>query len=213
VIPTSYSLNDEREKQETLPWFRTEHLELSGKSLGWLEWKARAGHFFWKDIPAKVTYQSRRVGNVGPGDTIPGSSFSFGHEGWFAGGSLCYCNLKPVDFVAEYHRVQNVLAPSNSRDAEMWGVGPRIRWAKHELDLRYRGYFIESDATVAAYNKSRLGNTNRIGDIIEASLKFEEYHFSLYAEIYRAKPINERDTDQRKLDQYYFGVETDYASF
>ena len=38
VIPNSYSLNTEREKQETLPWFRTQHAEAEGKHFGWLEW-------------------------------------------------------------------------------------------------------------------------------------------------------------------------------
>ncbi len=214
VVPNSYSLNTEREKQETLPWFKTEHVEIGGKHFGWMEWKAKGGLYQWSDIPSKVAFESIRQGNSGDNATIPTSRFYYSHQGWFGGASLCYCdNNSNVGLVGDYNRVHNNRAPGDAADAQMLGFGPKIKWKGIELDLRYHSYFIESDATIAGYNKSRLGNTNRIGDHLEANLRFVDQHFSIYGEMYKAKPINDRDVEQKNMEQYYFGVETDYVSF
>ena len=214
VIPHSYSLNTERMKQETLPWFKTEHAEIEGKQFGWLEWKAKGGLYEWSDIPSKVAFESIRLGNSGDNATVANSRFNFRHQGWFGGGSLCYCaNDSSVNLIGEFDRVHNSRAPGNAADAQMWGLGPKIKWKGTELTVLYHSYFIESDATIAAYNKSRLGNTNRIGHHLEASLHFVDQHFMLYAEMYQAKPINDRDVDQRNMQQFYLGLETDYVSF
>jgi len=214
VIPSSYTLNTEREKQEQMPWFRTEHVEVAGKHWGWLEWRALGGLYRWSDIPAKVVYESVRLGNAPATTPTPaGSRFAFGHEGWFGGTEVCYCDNSNVGFVGEFQRVHNNSAPGDAADAQLWGFGPKIKWKNRSLDIRYRSYFIESDATVAAYNRSRWGNTNRIGDNLEFKLHFEDKKFSLYGEMFKAKPINTADVQQRDMEQYYFGVETDYASF
>lgn len=214
VIPGSSSMNTEREKQEALPWFRTEHLELKGLHGGQVEWKALGGYYEWKDIPSKIAYESWRQGNAAFGTPLPGNTqLAYSHQGLFGGGELLFNAFDGLALVGEYSRVHNVTAPSNAADAQMFGGGPRIRWKNRTLDIRYRSYFIESDATIAAYNKSRLGNTNRIGTNLEVNLHFADYGFTLYGEMYRARPINTADVQQRDLDQYYFGVETDYASF
>lgn len=214
VIPNSYSLNTEREKQEALPWFRTEHAEFEGKHWNWFEWKAMGGLYEWNDIPSKVVYESVRIGNAPLTTPTPaGSRFAYGHQGWFGGTELCYCDASNVNFVGEFKRVHNTRAPGDAADAQMWGFGPKVKWKNRELDFRYRSYFIESDATVAAYNKSRLGNTNRIGENIEVYLRFTDLKFALYGEMYKAKPINTADVQQRDMEQYYFGLETEYVSF
>jgi hypothetical protein len=214
VIPNSHSLNTEREKQEALPWFRTEHIEVGGKHWKWLEWKTKAGRYEWSDIPAKVVYESVRTGNApGATPTVAGSRFAYEHKGWFAGAEACLCSDFPIGLAVEYDRIRNRQAPKNSADAQRWGVGPKIKWPGNTLSVLYRSFFIESDATVSAYNSSRLGGTNRIGDSLEFKLHFERLHFTLYAEAYRAKPINTRGTQQRDMETYYFGLETDYANF
>lgn len=213
VIPSSQSLNTEREDKEPLPWFKTEALDLKGKT-EWLEWRATGGLFQWESMPSKVVAESGQVGNLVNGDLVPGATLQFEHKGWFASADGCFCNLGLVGILVEYQRISNTAAPSSVADAQLWGIGPRFTWNDMELDLRYRQFFIESEATVAIYNKSRFGHTNRMGDNLEAELRFKKLGFSLYAEGYRVNPITKTyHPNQFDMQEFYLGVETDYASF
>lgn len=212
AVPTSHSLNTEREREEKMPSFNTESVALSGKSFNWLKYEATAGHYAWTNIPAKVVYESRRLGNTGFGENVPSNGFLNGHEGFFATTEFCYCTDDAVNFVFEFQRIHNKSADSNAADAQAWGLGPNFNFGESTLDLRYRRFFIESDATVAYYNKSRLGHTNRIGHNVEVNWHFKKNEFSIVAEAYLSEPIN-RDPNQRDLTVIFIGVETDYAKF
>jgi len=212
VIPTSHSLNDSRETQEKLPTFMTQTLQLSGEHFGFFQWGTKAGLYDWSNIPAKVISESRLVGNVGTGENVGNSQFLYDHQGWFLSSAFCLCPSSWLGGVVEFERVHNQAAPSHSADAQMIGIGPKIQMGNLELDLRVRQYFIESDATVAAYSKSRYGNTNRRGYNVEATLNFKKERFAIFAEGYQAEPIN-RDPNQRDLAVYLLGVETAYAPF
>lgn len=212
VVPTSHSLNTEREKKEELPTFLTSQIRAETRLFKALELKVQAGLFSWSNIPSNVVYESRQKGNLGLGETVPGSRFAYDHKGWFSSAKACLCSDLPVGLKFEFSRLRNTAAPDAAADAQMWGVGPFFKYKSYELDLRYRNYFIESDATVASYNKSRLGHTNRIGEHFEANLHFADAGFSVYGEWYRIKPINPHYI-QRDLNEFFIGVETDYASF
>ncbi len=77
AVPTSHSLNDERVRQEKLPTFMTQTLQLSGKHFQMIDWKASGGLYDWNNIPDKVVHDSRLVGNVGTGENIAGSRFLY----------------------------------------------------------------------------------------------------------------------------------------
>lgn len=213
TVPTSHSLNTERATQEKLPSFMTETLQLSGKHSDLIEWRAAGGLYDWSDIPSKVVNESGLVGNVTVGQNVSDSRYLYDHQGWFFASEFCLCpKVFPVGGVIEFERVHNAAAPGNSADAQLIGIGPRIKIKDAIVDIRYRPFFIESDATVASYSKSRFGNTNRIGYNVEVNVHFKNPDFSIYAETYNAEPIN-RDPNQRDLSMIYFGVETDYVSF
>lgn len=214
LIPTSHSLNVDRIEQEKLPMFQTQSVGLKGRAMDALDWEVKGGLYQWSNIPSKVAYESMKKGNEPTGNELPtNTKYRFGHQGWFGGFDLCYCTGEMFGFVVEYQRAQNLKAPSNSADGQLWGLGPKINWGDYELDVRYRSYFIESDLTVAAYGRSRFGYTNRIGENLEAKLNFKKNKFAIYAELFRADPINPRNTQQRDMTEFYIGVETDYASF
>lgn len=212
AVPTSHSLNDERMSQEKLPTFMTQTLQLGGKHFDLIEWKASGGLYDWNNIPDKVVSDSRRIGNVGTGENVAGSRFTYDHQGWYFASELCLCPKGALGGVIEFERVHNIKAPGDSADAQLIGIGPKVTIGDIEVDLRYRPYFIESDATVAAYNKSKFGNTNRNGYNIEANVTFKKEGFTIFAENYNAEPIN-RDPNQRDLSIFYLGVETEYAPF
>ncbi len=212
VIPTSYSLNDERREVEKLPSLQTESIFVSGKHFDAIEWKANAGLFAWRNIPTKVVADSRLLGNVGDGPDIPNSRFAYRHMGWYGGGDFCYCPKQVFGFALEYDRVQNTEAPGDAADAQSWGLGPVLTFDQRVLNLRYRQFFIESDATVAAYGKSRYGYTNRIGQELAAELQFKDKGFSIFTEWVTARTIN-IDPNQRDLQIVRVGLETSYADF
>ncbi|MGE4132218.1 MAG: hypothetical protein AB7F86_11310 [Bdellovibrionales bacterium] len=214
VVPTSSSLNDEREDVEPLPWFRTEHIEFKGRAFRKLEWKVFGGRYAWQDIPMKVATESAKHGNSldTNGYSLYGR-LTYQHKGYFGGSTVCFCDDENgYGIVGEYMRSTNTEVPSGLADSQLIGIGPKVTIGDVEVDVRYRKYFIEPEATVAAYNKSRFGNTNRDGHNAEVNLKFLKHGFSLYGEMYQAKPLD-KTKDQHDMALYYLGVETDYASF
>lgn len=215
TIPVSHSNNDERQSSEGLPRFTTLSGDVEGKA--WdnrIAFKAMAGYYEWSQMPSKVVEKSRVRGNWGVGETIAGSKFLFEHKGVFGAGEVCYCDSSNVGFVGEYKRIYNPEVPGQYADAEMFGFGPRVRWKDHEFNFRYRSFFIEREVTVAAYNRSRFGHTNRIGENLSASLSFEKHGFNLFVEMFKAKPLIADPTQNQKyLELYYFGVETHNVSF
>ncbi len=214
AVPTSNSLNTERVNEEKMPSFNTQTLAIEGKNFGLLNWKVRGGLFSWGNIPAKVVFESRRLGNEGTGDLPANNVFLYDHRGWIFSGDACLCFNDKFSLMLEFERIQNTAAPDYAADAQLWGAGPRVDFGSLILDLRYRNYFIESGATVAAYNKSRYGNTNRVGHNVEASLEFKNHGFALVAEAYLAKRIFlNADQTQRDLTFFLIGVETAYADF
>lgn len=210
TIPTSKSGSGDREKSEALPAFQTLHLDVRSNALDGWELEAYGGYYEWSKLPSKVAIQSAKMGNsYVDGELV--TKFTRGFRGYFGGGEACYCK-GPVGFAVEYKRMTNIEADANAADGQWIGGGPRFKFRDMELDLRVRSYFIESDSTVAYYNKSRLGHTNRVGENIEAYLRFPKQRFAVYGEMYNARPIA-RDVNQRDLQSLFFGVETDNVSF
>ena len=212
AIPTSHSLNTERINQERLPTFMTQTLALEGKHFDMVEWKASAGLFDWTNVPSKVISDSRLVGNYAEGENVGDAQYMYDHQGWYFASEFCLCPKYWLGGVLEFERVHNAQAPGDSADAQLIGVGPRLIFGDIEVDLRFRPYFSESNATVASYSKSRFGNTNRRGYNIEANVKFKKEGFSIFAENVQAEPIN-YDQNQRDLSVIFLGVETEYAPF
>lgn len=58
VVPTSYSVDDQREDKESLPTLQIQALKVSGSAFKAVEWKAMAGHFAWTNPPDKVAFES-----------------------------------------------------------------------------------------------------------------------------------------------------------
>ncbi len=212
-IPTSYSLNVDRQDKEQLPTFDTQSIHLSGKHLDLVEWKAYGGHFNYSNLPSKVAYESRFGGNSVIGDEPASARFVSGYDGFFGGFEICGCaSALWVQPVFEFQRITNQRAGAGLGNGEMWGVGPRMIFGDTVLDLRYRRFFIEKDATVAAYMTSFIGNTNRMGDDVEFKLNFRDKKFAIVGEWANAVPIRD-NLIQQTVTSIYLGVETHYAPF
>ncbi len=214
VVPVSTSLNDEREDKEKLPLFQTQSIQLSGKNFSWLEWRGNVGHYSWAGMPNKVAYESEILGNSPDGgEAVPGAQFKYAFDGVFAGVDFCLCFVEsPLQWTGEFQRVRNARAASGFGDAQLIGTGPRIIMGDRVLDIRYRRYFVESDVTVASYNRAMFGHSNRIGDNVQVRLDFKDAKFAIVGEWDGAQTLIDRPL-QKSMTQYYIGVETHYAPF
>ena len=211
-IPTSYSLNADREGKEPLPLFQTQSVHVRGRNVYGLEYDANVGHFSWAQMPDNVAYKSAVMGNSVTGaQAAAGFRFLYGFDGFFGGGEVL-AGDGPVRLKAEYRLVRNRLAPGDSADGQYWLIGPHLKIGDQVLKVHYGQFFVESDATVAQYNTPELGYNNRAGDIVLSRLEFPKQGFALKLEWTNARVIAPQYT-QQSMTTLLFGVETDYASF
>ncbi len=111
-----------------------------------------------------------------------------------------------------YRGLNNSIAPTSSADAAAWGVGARTTLRPVQIEAWYWKYFVESDASVAVYNDSWLGNNNRTGEAALLKIDFMQLKFALVGEWYNSRTINS-SSNQHTLNVIYIGVETHYADF
>jgi hypothetical protein len=211
-IPTSHSLNIERDQREQLPTFQTQSLHLRAKPNDETELFAWAGHFRWKNLPAKVAAISQTLGNRPTGDDPASAKFGYGFDGYFGGLSACYCVHNSFGVAAGIERFANNLAPTERRNGQGLWLGPKYEEKFWSLKMTYTKFFVESDATPAYYNPARYGHNNRDGDSLEFKLNLKKYKFSIVGE-YTSAAIILQDFNQQHLTTMFLGVETDYASF
>jgi len=213
VMPTSYSLDSEREGREAMPSFLTETLTLNGRGWEFLDWKIWGGHFTWRDLPNKVAYESALWGNSVEGEVAPGARFRSKFNGWQGGLEACLCpDTSSLQLFGEFRRLKNTAAPEGLNEAQSWGGGPRILLGEHRLDLRYRRYFLEKDSTASVYNSSSLGGTNRQGDQVELVYAFTDLGFALKGAWTGSTPLRDNPF-QQTMTSYFIGLETDYVPF
>lgn len=216
VIPTSYTLSDERVGKEAVPSLQIQAIKVEGKHPGFGNWHGTVGHYTWSNLPDKVAFESAIQGNtVTNSEQTAGARFAYGFDGFYWGGTLCVCDAHdvfPVGLKMKYRGAHNRLAPSQAADAELLGAGPQFKIGSTDLSLMYSRFFIESDASVARYGRSKYGYANRVGDQIEAVADFKNSGFSLGAHWTNALPVADRPTQQTYSD-FMIWVETDYARF
>lgn len=212
VVPTSYTMGSERADKEPLPSFQTQSLTIKGARKDWLSTTATAGHFTWAYVPSKVAFESALTGNNVQGEVAPGAQFLYGFDGYFWGTEVGLGPSRYMQMILEYQGINNSASPSHAGRAELVGIGPRFLVSGVEVDLRYRRYFVESDATVSSYNYYRLGHTNRIGDWVKLNVDFKAQKFSVFAQWFNARTINDSST-QFTMNNIFVGVETHYVEF
>jgi hypothetical protein len=214
VVPTSSSLNTDRESREPLPIFQTQMLNFRFEPKDGLGFKANAGHYSWNQLPSKVAYESQLLGNE-PGSTgcdlEACSKFNYNFDGFFGGGMLNWSG-PGWGINGAFTRVLNTAAPTGRRNAQDIRLEPYLDKKFYRTSLAADYFFSESDVTPALYTSGRFGNTNREGYAITAKVRFKKYGFSLYGQYVAADPLLEA-SNQFHLTTAILGVETDYASF
>ncbi len=212
LVPTSYTLNTERDNQEKLPSFNTESLHGKYTPIEQIELKAMVGHYSYRQLPDKVAFESARLGNRVNGEVAPGAQFKSGFDGYFWSGYAKGEITPSVAVFGELGGIVNNEADASDRDGQLWGIGPEFNFGSTQIIVEYGQFYLESDATVAYYTSSSTGNTNREGQFVNLIADFKESNFKLLAQWATAEPIISNGT-QKTFNEYFIKVESHYASF
>ena len=212
VVPTSRSLDVDREGKEPMPFFHTQSASFRFEPQEGFGGKLNAGHFTWLSLPSKVAYDSELLGNQPTCQSEACSFFNYSFEGFFAGGAVTWSKSQLFGITAGINHVSNTDAPYGRGNAEDWRLEPFIDRKFYRAALAIDYFFSETDVTPARYTSARFGNNNREGMAFTAKIHFKKYDFSVYGQYVSANPIVS-DSNQFHLTSAILGVETDYASF
>lgn len=215
VVPTSTSLNTDRQGREDVPWFFTQSANFRFEPKEGVGFKIMGGHYTWNSLPSKIAYQSQMLGNkppVGGCGAEACSQFAYAFDGVFGGASVTWQQPKLFGVTAGINHTKNLKAPSAHSDANDIRVEPFIdrKFIRASVAIDY--FYSETDVTPAAYTAFRFGNTNRQGYAITAKTRFKKSGFSVYGQYVSADPVVDSN-NQFHMTTAILGVETDYGSF
>ena len=213
VVPTSTSLNTDRQGREAVPWFYTQSANFRFEPKEGIGFNIMGGHYTWNSLPSKIAYQSQMLGNKPNGCGAEAcSTFAYAFDGVFAGGSVTWQQAKLFGITAGINHTKNLKAPSAHSDANDIRIEPFIDRKFIRASLALDLFYSETDVTPAAYTAYRFGNTNRQGYAVTAKTRFKKSGFSVYGQYVSADPVVASD-NQFHMTTAILGVETDYGSF
>lgn len=191
VIPTSSSLNTDRQSQEALPTFQTESLFLNYTQTSW-KLESQAGLFAWSNIPSKVAYESSQAGNTpANSDSEAESYLRYGYKGWFGSLKGNYTFESGLNLGLGMMRFSNTDAPTALADSQRVFGSAEYSFEKLGLAFELGSFFSEADASIAKYTSSGFGNTNRKGEYIEGKFDIKPYQFYVVSKYARANELNQ----------------------
>lgn len=213
TMPTSYSLNTQRDEREKTPTFLTETAQVILKPSEEYDAVFAISHFKFNNLPAVVAFESSALGNTTNGDVAANSDFKYGFEGFVFSAQGCVCWSGPLAFRFGGQWLLNTEAPSQANKGQLLFIESTIRAGKTlNITPRYSAFFNESDTSPAYYNRWELGNNNRKGLIAEIDFEFPKAGFLINASYVQAAMINP-DPFQFDKQVFMIGVETNHVSF
>lgn len=207
LIPTSSSMNSERENEESLPTFQTASLFAN---LAQPQWTLgmQAGIYEWANLPAKVASQSTRAGNTPANELLDAEArFRYQYKGWFADIEGLYTFDNGFGMGGAFKRFSNTEAPSNMADSQRAGLTLVQDFGSFSAQIEGGSFFTEADATVARYTSSSFGNTNRTGYYLEGKVDIKPYKFYLVSSYTQANELN-NGPSQDDANNFSFMVES-----
>lgn len=209
VVPTSSSLNTERESKEELPLFQTQSVFLNFNDEKDISARVQMGRFQWSDLPAKIAFDSTRAGNTTSGDGSfgPESKLRYEYAGWFGSFDGAYTFFNDLKAGARFKRFQNQKAPANLADSQWMSLYGSYPLGNYGFEFEIGSFFSEGDSSISRYASSGKGNTNRKGEEVSAKLDLKKYQFFLSAVYTKANLINS-NSYQDNMTNLQFMVET-----
>ena len=166
AIPTSSSINNNSNDLNTVPSLNTAGVGLDlGKKNDSFSAHARVGYYQFADLPYSIMTASALLGNTGT--QTSGSDYTLTHK--YSGlEALVSGRLNIYKFYGDIFAegLKNNEAPSGYNQGWMAVGGVGYNFTKNfAVEPFYEFFYIEPDATVAAYNDSWI-NTNQNGSLV-----------------------------------------------
>ncbi|MCB0421237.1 MAG: hypothetical protein KDD61_09580 [Bdellovibrionales bacterium] len=212
VIPTSKSLDVDRQEKERLPTFYSETFSLLYKTKKWWEIEGSLTHFRFSNLPSVVAAKSGQLGNTINGEYNANSQFLFEFNGLSASGGLCLCGFEAIQYYLGYSYLENLEADRGFSKGETLSLAVGIAGGNVVFKPKFTLIYNESDSSPAYYNDSGRGHNNRQGTESALSLEFTKLNFKLLAKYTSVDTIND-DPFQDSLATTYVGLETMHVDF
>lgn len=207
AVPTSYTYNALREDKEPLPGLRATRASLSAELLGDMKLSLAVGQMSWRNLPARVAFNSQKLGNTPQGELAPTSRFRTGFNTGFVGAQLDYCLDCKIGGTLQGRRARNSSAPDDSADSQMIGIAGHYRTRSLITSIAIDSFFAESDVSPAAYTPSSMGNTNRAGNRLRLEFEIPSMEMTVMTQFVQARTLAPTPY-QSDFNSLYLGVET-----
>jgi|GEM_PF-2256323 len=211
TIPTSFSLEFDRNLSEELPTFAIGgiqgHVDISDSITA----KAKVDYFQFDNLPTIAAYSSQFHGNQAVGGR--GSArFLYEYRGWAQNYNL---NVK-VDSKwsanLDLLSVDNLGAPENRSRSQALATSVTFENDKFSLTPRASYFYMESDASPAFYSASYLGHANRVGMHYSLKANLKKWGMKVYGDFVQGKLLSE-SINQNDLQYVEIGVEVPNVLF
>lgn len=211
-IPTSRSLNSDRIEKEAEPTFTALNLlAKTGKEFDLLSLHFNVTFFEYKNLPAKVAYESSFKGNSVVVNTDADSYFFYHYKGFSGtmGGELTFFDRYKLSL--DYTYLTNNEGPSTGNRAEMLQCSLEIPYAEHLFTPFVEIFYNEADASVAYYNSTMYGNNNRKGYSIGLTYDHNNI-FTVKARFTDADLVTVNNAISSRNQLLFIGLETYFVS-
>ena len=212
-IPTSRSLDTERVEKEPLPYFFLETLAVGYSPKSWVTIEPYFSLWRYRDLPAKVAFEGINRGNTVLDAMPTNSEFLYGFEGYLTGIQADFRLNRDLIISPFFHDLRNNRAPQSFNSGRMLGLEGLWTVAGVTINPMYYAFYNESDSSVSAYNAGELGRNNREGYASKLRLHFNNLRFSLVADYFDARVINQGRQDQTDQTYWTLSVETFHVQF
>ncbi|MBT3236329.1 MAG: hypothetical protein HN353_10295 [Bdellovibrionales bacterium] len=212
AIPTSSSINSERQEKEERPILTIQKAKAVWQGVRGLQLIGSVGQFSYRNLPSKVAYNSMYKGNSVIGTQSADSQFAFEFNGYIVGGELLLTKAWLGSWNVGWQRVENLEAPVGYGRGERIYSSLNIPWRSNVLTPSVELFFNESDSSVAAYNSALYGNNNSRGYLIGFEYLVGGYDYRIKTLYRRSEPI-EADGINSPEDSISINLETSYAPF
>jgi hypothetical protein len=189
LVPTSETLNSDRNVEEPMPFFFSQTVGLRSPQEQSLSAGLMFSLFQFQELPSVVSSESSLLGNTVYGGAGPSSRFAETFEGYHLG---IDAQMRLIDFASIKlwgNWLQNQAAVSESSHGQLVGASLQLVFPEFSIEPKLEVFFKESDAVPASYSSATYGHNNRQGYRASVDLGFPSAGMLASVSYVRADPI------------------------
>ena len=163
LVPTSETLNSDRNVEEPLPYFFTQSVLLETPSDKVVHAGIGLSLFNYSDLPSVVAADSSLLGNTVIGGSGPSSKFAEEFSGYHlsVNGELKLITQASLKLWSTW--LENTASESQSRQGQLVGGSLNLNFPSFRIEPKMEVFFKEADAVPASYSSELYAFNNRRG--------------------------------------------------